>query len=247
MDYVKGVLLAALLCLLCVFLPQGGMGTGADMGAGIRMGKEQMVELLSARMEKIRSLGITEADESMEEMIKAEWKDTSYGFFDGGENTEAAIDACIFQHIGGGKLDYKSWEWTPGSKQVYMFDVEVFDVGNMYTNFMKGILPLMDGEVSITDIEEDLSGVDMESGSGVQVLRFKCNGNPYEFRAEAYYDWMDMRVVDFMNGVLETEQAEKRLWVSSDGYQGCIIFFNTKEWAKEFRRIMGYGLSNEAD
>ncbi len=84
------------------------------------------------------------------------------------------------------------------------------------------------------------------AGSGVQVLRFRCNGNPYEFRAEAYYDWMDMRVVDFMNGVLETEQAEKRLWVSSDGYQGCIIFFNTKEWAKEFRRIMGYGLSNGA-
>lgn len=103
MDYVKGVLLAAVVCLLCVFLPQGGMGTGADMGAGIRMGKEQMVELLSARMEKIRSLGITEADEYMEETIKAEWKDASYGFYDGGENTEAAIDACIFQHIGGGK------------------------------------------------------------------------------------------------------------------------------------------------
>ena len=34
--------------------------------------------------------------------------------------------------------------------------------------------------------------------------------------------------VDFMNGVLETEQSEKRLLVSSDGYQGCIIFFNTK-------------------
>ena len=43
--------------------------------------------------------------------------------------------------------------------------------------------------------------MDEEEGTGTQILRFKCNGTPYEFRGEAYYDWMDMKVIDFMNEI----------------------------------------------
>lgn len=236
--FVAGILL----CLLCLFLPERGSG----FGGGTVATAGEMQSIVRSRTEKMRELGITEADKELEEVILAEWTDYLTESVDLTEEMNQ-IDSIIYYCIGSGEYDDETWEWTPSSEQVYMFDMEVFNVGSMYTDFLHGIMPLMGEEVRITDIEEDLSGVDEESGMGTQILRFRCNGNPYEFRAEAYYDWMDMNVMDFMNGVLRQENAGKQLWAAFDGGQGIIVFYNTEDWAKQYKKKMGYKLMSSAE
>lgn len=205
------------------------------------MTDEEIALNVDSTIESLNSLGITEANEVREPVL--EW------FYKYPKDALAYMDISewtgnILSLIGMGKYDYDYNKWISRSKQVYSFDAEVFDVGNMYGEFLEGIIPLMDDNTVITDIEEDTSGVDYESGTGTQIIRFKCNGNSYEFAAEVYYDWFQFEFIDYMNEVLEKEGTDKRLLVTYDGGQVFIIFYNTLEWAEEFYEIMGYELLN---
>ncbi len=241
-SVLKYFILGILVCLLCLFLPERTM----DLGNGTLLTEKEMRSIVRGRMRQMRELGITEAEEELEEVIFAQWAGYLMRSINLTEEMNQ-IDSVIYYCIGAGKYDPKTWEWTPSSEQVYMFDMEVFSIGSMYTDFLRGILPLMGDDVRITDMEEDSGGVDEESGTGTQILRFQCNGNPYEFRAEAYYDWMDLKVIDFMNGVLKQEKTGKQLWAASDGGQGIIIFYNTEKWAKQYEKKMGYKLVGSAE
>lgn len=202
---------------------------------------EEIALNVDSIIKSLNSLGITEANEVREPVL--EW------FYKHPKDALACMEISewtgnILSVIGMGKYDYDYNKWISRSKQVYSFDAEVFAVDNMYGEFLEGIIPLMDNNTVITDIEEDTGGVDYESGTGTQIIRFKCNGNSYEFAAEVYYDWFQFEFVDYMNEVLEKEGTDKRLLVTYDGGQVFIIFYNTLEWAEEFHEIMGYELLN---
>lgn len=251
MGFAKVMLLAVLLVLLCIFMPGGQTGMEEYMGMGAETGMpvtvDSLKETVRLRIAKMRSIGITEANEQVEEAVVEGCDgyppELIENMFDG-PHEMFKVDGIIFSYIGLGTYDYENWEWTPSSGQVYIFDMEVFNIGSMYTDFLHGVLALAGNDLTVTDVEEDCSEVDEEEGTGTQILRFKCNGTPYEFRGEAYYDWMDMKVIDFMNEVLKKEGIEKRLLASFDGGQGCILFYNTKEWGEEFEEVMGYELLN---
>lgn len=145
------------------------------------------------------------------------------------------IVGLILNYLGVGKYDFEKNTWTPSSEDVYSFDMEVFDINTMYTNFFKGIMQITKGDIDITDIKEDLSQIDFEKGTGLHIVYFKYNGIPYEYQAKSYYDWFDHNIISFMNQVLHEHNIEKSLFMASDGWQNCILFYNTEQWAKKLK------------
>lgn len=127
-------------------------------------------------------------------------------------------------------------------RQFFTFDVECMDPGCMYTIFLNSLSEIAGEDLVITDIEEDTSKVDYESGSGIQTVSFNCNGKPYQYDATSYYDWFDVGMLTFMNDVISEQNNGKHLYVTSDGYQECIVFYQTKDWAARFKKTMGIAL-----
>lgn len=127
-------------------------------------------------------------------------------------------------------------------RQFFSFDVECMDLEHMYTNFLNSVSEIAGDDLTITDIEEDTSKVDYESGTGVQTVTFNCNGNSYQYDAVVYNDWFDVKMLTFMNKVISEQNTGKNLYVTSDGYQECIVFYQTKDWVKRFNKSLGLHL-----
>lgn len=121
------------------------------------------------------------------------------------------------------------------SNQVYSFDMEFFDISDMYTNFLWNVQILTDGDISFHHVEEDISQVDLKKGTGIHKIYFQCNGKDYDYGAISRYDWFDSRVLSFIGRVIAKQQTGKYLYCTSDGWQNCILFYNTEEWAKQFQ------------
>lgn len=142
--------------------------------------------------------------------------------------------ASLLSAIGRGEYDYETWDWTPGSHSVYAFDVEVMNVSQMYTFFLRGVSAIGDGELDFTNIIEDTSGVDWEAGTGKRRITFDWKGSTYTMEAEDDYDWFDFQVAEQLNEIIAAKGGSKKLYFASDGYQECIVFYCDKDWAKKF-------------
>lgn len=132
--------------------------------------------------------------------------------------------------------------WEAGQQEMYVFDVEVEDVSCMNTSFLEGISRIAKGELTITDIEEAFSEEVFEAGTGIQPVSFSCNGTFYRYEAKFEYDWFDAGMLTFMNQVIEEQNTGSCLYVASDGYQDCIVFYRTKEWVQRFHELLGMEL-----
>ncbi len=154
--------------------------------------------------------------------------------------------ATLLSVLGSGTINYDTWEFTPSENGVYSFDAEVFDVGNMYTNFLRGISAIGGEELVFTDIQEDTSGVDWEEGTGRRTVSFQWNGNSYTLEAEAMSDWFDFSVADELNKIIMAGGNGKQLFFASDGYQECIVFYCDADWAEAFEKETGLSLSGSA-
>ena len=127
-------------------------------------------------------------------------------------------------------------------RQFFSFDVECMDLEHMYTNFLNSVSEIAGEDLTITDINEDTSKVDYESGTGVQTVTFNCNGKSYQYDAIVYNDWFDVKMLTFMSKVISEQNTGKNLYVTSDGYQECIVFYQTKDWVKRFNKSLGLHL-----
>lgn len=151
--------------------------------------------------------------------------------------------AMLIVNSAHGDYDFDTGVWTPTSSQIYCFDVEVFNIENMYSLFFQGIMSINDNEFEITNVVEDMSNVNQEAGQGKRNVSFSYNGQEQLFVANDNYDWFDLRIIDFMNDLFEQKGSEKKLYCFSDGYQECIVFYCTEEWAKEFEAKTGRELT----
>ncbi len=151
--------------------------------------------------------------------------------------------ATFLIEVGSGSINFDTWEWTPSENGVYCFDVEVFDEGTMYTNFLLGIVAIGDGELDFKNIIEDTSGVNWERGTGKRTVSFEWNGHTYTLEAKAQGDWFDTKVTDELNKIIIANGNENRLYFASDGYQECIVFYRNAEWAEAFQSETGLRLS----
>lgn len=148
------------------------------------------------------------------------------------------ILGLLLNFIGVGVHD----EENQRSDQLYSFDMEVFEIHHMYINFLKELSGILKGELVFTEVEEDDSKADMESGTGILTIRFRCNGTAYAYDAKFYYDWFDPKMLSFLNRVINQQNTGKSLYITSDGFQNCIVFYQTKEWAEKFQDLLGIRL-----
>ena len=124
-------------------------------------------------------------------------------------------------------------------RQFFCFDMECMDLERMYTIFVNSLAEIAGDDLMFTDIVEDTSKVDYESGTGTQTISFQCNGKLYHYNATVYYDWFDVGMLSFMNDVISEQSNDKHLYVTSDGYQTCIVFCRTEDWAARLKKSTG--------
>lgn len=153
--------------------------------------------------------------------------------------------AILLTEIGCGTTDYDTWEWTPFRNGVYSFDVEILNVEKMYTNFLLGIAAIGEGELDFKNITEDISGVDWEQGTGKRTVSFEWNGCTYTLEAKCLHDWFDPNFAAELNKIIIAQGNGKRLYFTDDGYQQCIVFYRTNDWADAFQKETGLLLSEK--
>ena len=121
--------------------------------------------------------------------------------------------------------------------KIYAFDVEMDEIEQMYTVFFDELSRITDGELEITNVDEEISQEMLEAGTGTRMVRFMCNGKTYQYEAEFQYDWFDAGILIFLNQVIGQQDTDRRLYVTTDGYQCCILFYQNEEWAQRFREL----------
>ena len=149
----------------------------------------------------------------------------------------------LLSWLGAGEYDPDTREWTPPDTGVYSFDTEVVDEGAMYTDFLRGVSAASRGALEFTEITEDLSGIDPETGTGRRTVSFVWNGQTYTFRPRQMGDWFDTDFANDVNELLLTHGCAEHLYFTTDGYQTVIVLYGTRQWAEEFSRRTGCELS----
>ena len=150
--------------------------------------------------------------------------------------------ATLLTVLGQGDYDYENMTWTPYTNGVYTFDVEFFNVEKMYTDFLTGVSSLNKEELDFKNIQEDISQVNWEEGTGKRTVSFEWNNRQFTLEAEVYDDWFDVSVANELNKIIKEYGNEKQLFFTSDGYQEGIVFYRDKEWADGFQLETGLGL-----
>lgn len=179
-------------------------------------------EYMKSCFKKLNLLGIMVDEKEQEKTIKninLLPEDILYDL----ENSQ--ILGIILDNIGEYKLS------------AYSFDMEVFDTNAMYTEFLNNINLLTNHELKIEIIKEYTSNVDCDEGTGIQIIEFKILDKEYKFEAKVNYDWFDINIISCINKIIKESGLNKFLYITSDGWQNCIVFYNTDGWAKKYNEI----------
>ena len=135
-------------------------------------------------------------------------------------------DLLIF--MGCGDYSQDTGEWMPTSDRVYAFDAEVYDVEQMYAQFLRGMQAIIPG-IAITDVREDLSGMaedmNFSGADGTRSVDFCVNGHPYSVTLASRGDWFNEDMIAFFTDVLEREQYPGKLHQITDNMDQMVILF----------------------
>lgn len=183
--------------------------------------------------EKLEPFGISGATAEMQQEL-----DEYYGHYYTGMNAAYYNKATdLLAELGAGTYDETTWEWTPSSNGVYRLDMEVWDVGCMYTDFLTGISALNPDELLFTDIIEDHSMVDYKNQTGTIHLRFRLNEKLHEITIPFSGDWISLDALSDIAQIVQSENNENSLFFASDEGQGLLVFYRSQKWAEEFTKI----------
>lgn len=142
--------------------------------------------------------------------------------------------ADVLVMLGYGDYDPETWTNIPYTDDVYAFDAEMFDVQQSYTELLEAVERMSRGEVTIENVQIHLAEELFEAGNGSLPIAFQLNGRNYSYIAAFDYDWMDVEIIDFVNGILEEQGGTKRIWSMYDLGQGLILFYRDAAWAESF-------------
>lgn len=165
----------------------------------------------------------------------------SYDFEFYGSGYSKTLDLLCY--AGYGTIDENTWEWTPSDSGVYWFDMEVWDINAMYSDFLRGVSALDPEELDFANIQEDLSRVNWDTGSGTQSASFDWNGQTFCIGGQVDYDWFDPQAGDDLSKIVAA-QTGKQLYFAYDEGQGFLVFYGTQEWAKQFKAMTGINLTS---
>lgn len=158
-------------------------------------------------------------------------------------NTPETFAYNLLVNEGFGIYDYDTYVWSPTSDKIYVLDTEVFNVDQMYSEFLQGINAIVP-DTEFVNVQEDLSGMDDESdysffSEGSRSVTFSCNGHTYSTELASYGDWLNTKIIDFVNQVLEKENCAGRIHCISDADQLLFLIYGSEEYADTLRKYLG--------
>ena len=153
------------------------------------------------------------------------------------DNPRASKVLDMLYWEGAGIYDSETGLWTPSSSGVYWFDMEVFDVSRMYTDFLMGV-DAMDEELTFSGISEDYSSVNWETGTGIATVSFDYCGKTYHINASFDQDWFDPLVLTHVARILDQHTTPEKLWFTYDG-QALFLYYGTTEQAEALAKKTG--------
>ena len=179
------------------------------------------------------ALDIPISDRALDTILLWESDDTS--LFPRYHGNSKALDMLICE--GMGEHNYDTWEWTPSTSGVLWFDLEVMNISSMYTDFLTGV-DAMDESLSFSNIAEDYSRADLESGKGLVTFSFDYLDQTYTINAQYNYDWFDTDVLRELSKILNSDEDPKDLWYTFDG-QGVLLYYGTFAESRTLERKTG--------
>ena len=224
MNRYLGVVLVALVLFTfsdLIFHRTGGGGEIMSEEMEVASSEQRSTAELA---ENLKELGISGISDDIIDMI-----DEDRAEMDGDEVYSAV--GTMLSWAGSPDYDFDTCTMTPKNKTVYSFDMEVFDVSNMYTDFLNGVKYIGDGELDFTNIKES-------DGALGKHVTFDWDGESYELNLRENTDWFDMNAVEQLNKLIDKKGMKKRLYFTTDDYQEAIIFYRDKEWADKFEKMM---------
>lgn len=202
---------------------------------------EATVEDVADVAQILRSLGIEGINPEVEETIRGWIVDFAAQGFALEESRESIALSLLFS-AGLGEYDEERWQFVPDNETVFAFDLEVMDVLTMYAVFLQGVETIGCGELAFSEVTETSDALSLATGVGLRELRFKLNGDAHRLTARDDLDWFDANVLEEICGIVNVLEHERKLYFVLDGYQGCIMFYNTPQWAERFTRETGVPL-----
>lgn len=189
---------------------------------------------LEEQVEVLESLGLQVPEETAAS-VRSSMEE--YGMYD---LVEESPYTWLLTDMGAPTYD-EEWNVTGYAAAVFWFDFEGFDISTDYIDILNGMLALAEGSCldDVTDIREDMTDADWESGRGTVTVSLRWKGEPYEWDMEMYNDWIDVSVLGILNPLLEQEGSQEYFYATGDNGQGAIVFFCTQEWAEQFTQKTG--------
>ena len=189
---------------------------------------------LEEQVEVLESLGLQVPEETAAS-VRSSMEE--YGMYD---LVEESPYTWLLTDVGAPTYD-EEWNVTGYAADVFWFDFEGFDISTDYIDILNGMLALAEGSCldDVTDIREDMTDADWESGRGTVTVSLRWKGEPYEWDMEMYNDWIDVSVLGILNPLLEQEGSQEYFYATGDNGQGAIVFFCTQEWAEQFTQKTG--------
>ena len=86
----------------------------------------------------------------------------------------------------------------------------------------------LDEGITFTNITEDYSSVNRETGLGIATVSFDYNGKTYHINASFDQDWIDPLVITHIARILDQDEAPEKLWYCYDG-QALYLYYGTLE------------------
>ena len=170
-------------------------------------------------MEKYDKLGVSIERNKIEQILK----EHSFGHC----KTNGELAAELLVRLGEGYYNYDTFEWTSLTDQLYAFDLEVFDMSNMYTLFLQSIGSIVP-DIEITGIKEDLSGLN-DDLEGERSVSFLCNGHLYSFTLVGMHDWFDVDMLDYIRQVIHAENCPYELLYFYTIGQDVALYYGMQE------------------
>lgn len=201
---------------------------------GVALGDVYERVSLEEQIEVLESLGLHVPEETV---LSVRSSMEEYEMYD---LVEESPYTWLLMDMGAPMYD-EEWNVTGYGGDVFWFDFEGFDVSTDYIHILNGMLALAEGSCldDVTDIREDMTDADWESGRGTVTVSLRWKGESYQWDMEMYNDWIDPRVLGVLNPFLEQEGSQESFYATGDNGQGAIVFFCTQEWAEQFTRKTG--------
>ncbi|SES12923.1 hypothetical protein [Lachnobacterium bovis] len=108
--------------------------------------------------------------------------------------------------------------------------------GIEYEIFFDSLQKISKEEIKFKNVINEVSKETYEKGIGTSKLKFDFNGDKYDYTATFYYDWFDVKIISFLNKIIEEKGLDKRIIIFGD-MNVSYITYQTPDFCQKIKEI----------